>query len=76
MKTKTTKGWAIVDGDTALGKYWWFGTAPAGCIPEHMDGYITAVFLTRKAARRVLPFVRKLRPRARVARVEIVVRPL
>ena len=71
---KTYKGWAIntksAEGHGLIGRYWWFEDH-APNIPKHLGGHITALFETRKEARRNLPGVRKAFPKARVEKVVV-----
>lgn len=66
-----SKGWVIDTGDGIfLGKYWWFCHKPP-VIPASLDGYITAVFRTRKIARDALINVKGSYPKATVRRATI-----
>jgi len=73
------KGWVINtrsdDGHGFIGKFWWFGKNPPK-IPNHMDGYRTAVFRTRKEAIEGLNFVIGSFHKARVERVTITLTPM
>ena len=55
-----------------IGRYWQFGHVPTG-IPEHMEGCHVAMFNTRKLARKNLPPVKKVFPKATVRKVRVVV---
>lgn len=74
--TITTKAWAIdscsKEGHVFLGVFWFF---PLGTLHYYQDGMRIALFRTRTAARRAMEGdrVKETYPKARVARVTIVI---
>jgi len=80
MKTiiKTYRGWAIntrsQEEHGLISRYWWFQEPPP-IIPIHLRGHLTAIFETRKKARKNLPSVRGAFPKARVEHVTIDISP-
>lgn len=60
------------EGHKLVGRYWHFGNLPWG-IPEHMEGCRSAMFTTRKLARKNLSFVKKVFPNATVRKAGVII---